>query len=86
MTLEIPSFLGKLAGQQAGLGLSTISAANMNGWHKVGSRTEAANDRMWVFLTCRVGRAQPQPALHAKGVDVLNLPSSRPPLNRVKKV
>jgi hypothetical protein len=38
----------KLAGQPAGLRLSIPSAANMNGWQKVGSRKEAANDRMWV--------------------------------------
>ena len=44
------SFLGKLAGQRAGPRLITSPAANMYGWQKMGSRKEAANDRMWVLL------------------------------------
>jgi hypothetical protein len=43
------SFLGKLAGQPAGLTLSISSTANMNEWQKVGSRKGAANDWMWVL-------------------------------------
>lgn len=31
------------------LGLSTFSAANMNGWQKAGSRKKATNVRNWVL-------------------------------------
>lgn len=44
-------FLGKVGGAAGRGGFSTSSAANMNGWQKVGSRKEAANDGMWVGIT-----------------------------------
>jgi hypothetical protein len=44
------------AGEAAGRPrLSTFSAAILNGWQKLGSQKEAANDRKWVLpaASCR---------------------------------